>query len=70
MNKPLVAIRNSLDGSKFPKLEKSYIGKSQQHVKTRIQEHIKDVWEMIRHGRIKNVEIMKTGGKDLEYTRE
>ena len=31
----------------------SYIGKSQRHVKTRIQEHITDAWEVIRHGRMK-----------------
>ena len=39
--------------AEFPELEMSYIGKSQRHVKTRIQEHIRDAWEVIRHGRMK-----------------
>ena len=37
----------------FPELEKSYIGKTQRHVKTRIQEHISKVWKVICRDRNK-----------------
>ena len=37
----------------FPKYNKSYIGKTQRHVKQRMQEHITDAWQVVRHGRAK-----------------
>ena len=49
----------------FPELEKSYIGKTQQHAKLRIQEHISDVWKVICHGTNKcgnNEDLYGSGG--------
>ena len=37
----------------FPQHNKSYIGKTQRHVKTRMQEHFADAWQVVKHGRMK-----------------
>ena len=52
----------------FPKLQKSYIGKTQRHVKERIKEQIHNAWLVIKTGREKTGIMMI--GMDLEDIKE